>query len=117
MKILALEFSSNSRSAAAVDNGRRCGWAQDSGPRGGRALGLVESAPGGAGMDEASAQGNTGGTVVGPDDCRWLQDAGNVFTDAVIGEQLAARRGDFVCGERVAGIYLRGIYFVKAVPP
>src|SRR5438477_5326533 len=44
MKILALEFSSNLRSVAVIDDGRASGRAQEPGARASRALGLVESA-------------------------------------------------------------------------
>lgn len=51
MKILALEFSSNQRSAAVVEDGRIRGRAQDVGARGGRPLSMVESALREAGLE------------------------------------------------------------------
>ena len=51
MKILALEFSSNQRSAAVVEDGRVRGRAQDVGARGGRPLFMVESALREAGLE------------------------------------------------------------------
>ena len=51
MKILALEFSTDRRSVAVVDDDRICGRAQESGTRARGALGLVESALREAGLE------------------------------------------------------------------
>ncbi len=56
MKILALEFSSERRSVAIVDDGRVCGRAQEPGARGGRALRLVESALREAGLEREQVE-------------------------------------------------------------
>src|SRR5206468_746207 len=51
MKILALEFSSERRSVAIVDDGRVCGRASEPGAHRGQALRLVETALREAGLE------------------------------------------------------------------
>src|SRR5439155_11389631 len=211
MKILALEFSSDQRSVAVVDDGQVRAGAQETAPRATRALGLIETAlcaaglereqveclavglgPGSytgiraaialaqgwqlaretptigvssveclaatahrekiwgrvsividaqrnelyfaayeietsgwreterlrlASMDEARARVEGGETVVGPEVAKWFASGLPLFPDAAILGQLAARRNDFLSGEKLEPIYLRETAFIKAPPP
>lgn len=58
-----------------------------------------------------------GETIVGPDLPQVLSQARLLFPRAVDLAKLAARRTDFVDGEKLEPIYLRETTFVKAPPP
>jgi len=211
MKILALEFSSDHRSVAIVDDGQVMGRARETATRAGRPLGLVESAlreagleresveclavglgPGSytgirsaialaqgwqlargtrilgissveglaaqaqaekiygrvhliidaqrnefylanyeigasvcreaeplrlAGRDEVFALARGDGMALGPGISKCFSDGRELFPDAAMLGQLAARRSDFLPGERLEPIYLRETSFVRAPPP
>jgi len=69
-----------------------------------------------ASMDEVRARVDGGETVIGPEVARWFAAGLALFPDAAMLGQLAARRNDFVSGERLGPIYLRETAFVKAAP-
>src|SRR5207249_7042118 len=70
-----------------------------------------------ASMDEARARVEGGETVVGPEVAKWFASGLPLFPDAAILGQLAARRNDFLSGEKLEPIYLRETAFIKAPPP
>ena len=55
--------------------------------------------------------------LAGPEIERWLPDGKVIFPEARILANIAARRTDFVEGEKLEPIYLRETTFVKAPPP
>ena len=58
-----------------------------------------------------------GAVVIGPAAARWVPQARDRFPDAATVARLAARRTDFLSGDRLEPIYLREITFTKASPP
>jgi tRNA threonylcarbamoyl adenosine modification protein YeaZ len=66
----------------------------------------------------AEVQSRTGadGIVIGPEVTRWFPDGRVIFPRAAALAELAARRSDFVPGEKLEPIYLRETNFVKAPP-
>jgi len=66
----------------------------------------------------AEVQSRTGadGILIGPEVTRWFPDGRVIFPRAAALAELAARRSDFVPGEKLEPIYLRETNFVKAPP-
>lgn len=54
--------------------------------------------------------------LIGPEAARWLPHGRIVFPQAAGLARLAAKRGDFVPGERLEPVYLRATNFVKSPP-
>ncbi|HXI70707.1 MAG TPA: tRNA (adenosine(37)-N6)-threonylcarbamoyltransferase complex dimerization subunit type 1 TsaB [Verrucomicrobiae bacterium] len=65
---------------------------------------------------EARAIVNEGGIVAGPEVTRWFAAGRDIFPQAATLATLAALRGDFMAGEKLAPVYLRETTFVKAPP-
>jgi tRNA A37 threonylcarbamoyladenosine modification protein TsaB len=64
----------------------------------------------------AEVQSRTGedGILIGPEVTRWFPAGRKIFPRASALAELAARRSDFVPGEKLQPIYLRETNFVKA---
>ncbi len=54
--------------------------------------------------------------LTGPEATRWFPSAKDLFPPAATLAQLAAKRTDFVAGEKLEPVYLRETSFVKAPP-
>jgi tRNA A37 threonylcarbamoyladenosine modification protein TsaB len=67
----------------------------------------------------AEIQSRTGadGILIGPEVTRWFPGGRLIFPSAAALAELAARRSDFVPGEKLEPIYLRETNFVKAKAP
>jgi len=65
---------------------------------------------------EAGAIVNEGGIVAGPEVTRWFAAGKDIFPQAATLATLAARRGDFMAGEKLEPVYLRETTFVKSPP-
>ncbi len=66
---------------------------------------------------EARERERAGGVFIGPEVTRWFPSGRIVLPRAATLGRLAARRNDFVAGERLEPIYLRETNFVKAPRP
>src|SRR5262249_16779984 len=69
------------------------------------------------GRSEVQARASQGALMAGPEVTRWFPEGRLLFPGAAILGELAARRTDFVPGEKLEPIYLRETKFVKAPPP
>ncbi|HZV36003.1 MAG TPA: tRNA (adenosine(37)-N6)-threonylcarbamoyltransferase complex dimerization subunit type 1 TsaB, partial [Verrucomicrobiae bacterium] len=67
--------------------------------------------------DEVRSQSAPDEIVAGPDADRWIKNGRILFPNATVLAQLAAKRTDFVPGEKLEPIYLRETNFVKAPAP
>jgi tRNA threonylcarbamoyl adenosine modification protein YeaZ len=67
----------------------------------------------------AEGQSRTGadGILIGPEVTRWFPGGRLISPSAAALAELAARRNEFVPGEKLEPIYLRETNFVKAPPP
>ncbi len=68
-------------------------------------------------LEEARKLSVAGEIVAGPEVNRWFPEGRILFPGAAILGQLAARRTDFLDGNKLEPIYLRETNFVKAPPP
>ena len=68
-------------------------------------------------LAEAQALGETGPLIIGPDLLPRFPQGHVHFPDASTLGQLAAKRTNFVTGDKLEPIYLRETSFVKAPPP
>jgi tRNA threonylcarbamoyl adenosine modification protein YeaZ len=68
-------------------------------------------------LDQIQARYLSGEVMIGPEVNRWFKDGRILFPDAAVLGMLAARRTDFMPGEKLEPIYLRETTFVKAPPP
>ncbi len=67
-------------------------------------------------MAEAQERERAGELLVGPEVMCWFPNGRIIFPHAAMLARLAARRSDFVAGEKLEPIYLRETTFVKAPP-
>jgi tRNA threonylcarbamoyladenosine biosynthesis protein TsaB len=65
---------------------------------------------------EVESRAGTGEILIGPEAARCFPPAKNLFPQAATLAQLAAKRTDFVAGEKLEPVYLRETSFVKAPP-
>ena len=65
---------------------------------------------------EVEERERAGDQLIGPEVTRWLPNGRIVFPQAATLARLAAKRSDFVSGEKLDPIYLRETTFVKAPP-
>lgn len=66
---------------------------------------------------EVASRASAGEIVTGPDVTRWFAAGRNACPQAATLAALAAKRDDFLPGEKLEPIYLRETNFVKAPPP
>ena len=135
MKILALEFSSEQRSVAVVENGATLGEAREQGRKHTEAFRLIEQALAAAGIEreqiECIAVGLGPGSYMGIriaiaiaqgwQLARGVKTAGASSAEALheastVGA-LAEKKQVFVTADKLEPIYLRPTSFVKAPPP
>ena len=69
-----------------------------------------------ASLAEAQERERAGELLVGPEAMCWFPNGRIIFPHAARLARLAARRSDFVAGEKLEPIYLRETSFVKAPP-
>lgn len=145
MKILALEFSSEQRSVAIVEDGKVLGEARESAGKHTQAFALIGAALDQAGMEreqiECIAVGLGPGSYMGTriaiaiaqgwQLARGVKTAGVSSADALASQSgrdshfpearavatLAAEQQCFVPADKLEPIYLRDTSFVKAPPP
>lgn len=142
MKILALEFSSEQRSAAVVDDGTVLGEARESGDKHTKAFALIERAlaqarlereqidcvavglgPGsymGTRMAIAIAQGwqlARGIKTAGVNSAEAVTRQGSGFPEARTIALLAREQKAFVPADQLEPVYTKPANFVKAPPP
>jgi tRNA threonylcarbamoyl adenosine modification protein YeaZ len=142
MKILALEFSSERRSVAIVENGAVLGEAHEKTGRHTRAFALIEQALGAAKIDREQIDciavglgpGSYMGTRIAIAIAQGWQMARNVKTAGVNSTEalarqpgafpeartvgiLAGEQQSYVSADKLEPIYLRPTSFVKAPPP
>ena len=67
-------------------------------------------------MAEVQERERAGELLVGPEVMCWFPNGRIIFPHAAMLARLAARRSDFVAGEKLEPIYLRETTFVKAPP-
>ena len=65
---------------------------------------------------EIALRAGAGEILTGPEVTQWFPAGINLFPQAAMLATLAARRTDFVAGERLEPVYLRETNFVKAPP-
>jgi hypothetical protein len=65
-------------------------------------------------LAEAQERERAGELLIGPEVTRWFPNGRIIFPQAAMLARLAARRSDFVAGEKIEPIYLRETTFVKA---
>jgi tRNA threonylcarbamoyladenosine biosynthesis protein TsaB len=63
---------------------------------------------------EVESRAGADGVLIGPEVTRWFPGGRVIFPRAAMLAELAARRGDFMPGEKLEPIYLRETNFVKA---
>lgn len=146
MKILALEFSSEQRSVAVVENGKVLGEAREMAGKHTQAFGLIEAALGQVGIEreqiECVAVGLGPGSYMGTriaiaiaqgwQLARGVKTVGISSTDARARQaaeggpglpeartiaRLAQEKNAFVTADQLEPIYTRPANFVKAPPP
>ena len=142
MKILALEFSSEQRSAAVVEHGAVLGEAHETAGKHTRAFALIEQALAEAGIEreqiDCVAVGLGPGSYMGTriaiaiaqgwQLARGVKVAGTSSAEAVARQQggfpeartigiMAEEQKAFVSADKLEPIYLRPTNFVKAPPP
>jgi len=64
----------------------------------------------------AEVASRAGEILIGPEAARWFAAGKNLFPQAAMLATLAARRSDFMAGEKLEPVYLRETNFVKAPP-
>jgi tRNA threonylcarbamoyladenosine biosynthesis protein TsaB len=62
---------------------------------------------------EVESRLHAGEIVIGPEVTRWFAEGKNLFPQAAMLAELAARRGDFTAGEKLEPVYLREPNFLK----
>ena len=67
-------------------------------------------------LAEVETNEAAGEVLIGPEVTRWFPSGKMIFPHAITLGKLAARRNDFVAGEKLEPIYLRETAFVKAPP-
>jgi tRNA threonylcarbamoyladenosine biosynthesis protein TsaB len=67
-------------------------------------------------LAEIQSRAGAGEMLIGPEVTRWFPGGRMIFPRATALAELAARRGDFVPGEKLEPIYLRETTFVKSPP-
>jgi tRNA threonylcarbamoyladenosine biosynthesis protein TsaB len=65
---------------------------------------------------EVQSRAGADGILIGPEVTRWFPGGRMIFPRAAALAELAARRGDFVPGEKLEPVYLRETNFVKSPP-
>ena len=65
---------------------------------------------------EVQSRAGADGILIGPEVTRWFPGGRMIFPRPAALAELAARRGDFVPGEKLEPIYLRETNFVKSPP-
>jgi len=65
---------------------------------------------------EIQSRAEAGEILIGPEAARWFPGGRTIFPRAVALAELAARRSDFVPGEKLEPVYLRETNFVKSPP-
>ena len=65
-------------------------------------------------LAEVQSRAGADGILIGPEVTRWFPGGRTIFPRAAALAELAARRSDFVPGEKLEPIYLRETNFVKA---
>ena len=79
--------------------------------------GLHETAPLAiVSLAEVRSRAAMDGILIGPEVAKWFPASRTIFPRAAALAELAARRNDFVAGEKLEPIYLRETNFVKAQP-
>jgi tRNA threonylcarbamoyl adenosine modification protein YeaZ len=142
MKILALEFSSEQRSVAVVENGAVLGEARENAGKHTQAFGLIEQALAQAGIEReqidcvavglgpgsymgtriaiAIAQGwqlARGVKTAGVTNAEALARQAGEFPEALTIGTIAGEKHEFVAADKLEPVYSRPANFVKAPPP
>jgi tRNA threonylcarbamoyladenosine biosynthesis protein TsaB len=67
-------------------------------------------------LAEVQSRATEGGVLIGPEVTKWFPGGRIIFPRAAVLAELAARRSDFVPGEKLEPVYLRETNFVKSPP-